>query len=230
MKGRRHHRRLERLRPRRGAGVRARRRRPRARRPARAKSPRGDPLVHRRRRGSHWRWKRTCRIRSTSPSSLVKAAPGTAGSTSGSTTREPRAVGRFDAIPLDDHAQVIETTLLGTLYGSYLALRQFRKQRRGTLINVGLRRGKVSVALLRVLRGGEARSRRAQRRAAARARGERRGPGHPRLHAPAGCPRHAVLPARRQLQRPRDPPRRPSTTRRKSSRRCSSSPEILGTR
>ncbi|MET0619894.1 MAG: SDR family NAD(P)-dependent oxidoreductase [Thermoanaerobaculia bacterium] len=46
------------------------------------------------------------------------------------------AVGRFDAIPLDDHAQVIETTLLGTLYGCYLALRQFRRQRQGTLINV----------------------------------------------------------------------------------------------
>ena len=46
------------------------------------------------------------------------------------------AVGRFDAIPLDDHAQVIERTLLGTLYGCYLALRQFRRQRQGTLINV----------------------------------------------------------------------------------------------
>ncbi len=39
------------------------------------------------------------------------------------------AVGRFDAIPLEDHAQVVETTLLGTLYGSYVALRQFRRQR-----------------------------------------------------------------------------------------------------
>ena len=53
------------------------------------------------------------------------------------------AVGRFDAIPLHDHAQVIETSLLGTLYGSYLALRQFRKQGRGTLINVGSVAGKV---------------------------------------------------------------------------------------
>ena len=42
------------------------------------------------------------------------------------------AVGRFDATPLHDHAQVIETTLLGTIYGSYLALRQFRKQRRAS--------------------------------------------------------------------------------------------------
>ena len=52
------------------------------------------------------------------------------------------AVGRFDAIPLHDHAQVIETTLLGTLYGSYLAIRQFLKQGRGTLINVGSVAGK----------------------------------------------------------------------------------------
>jgi NAD(P)-dependent dehydrogenase (short-subunit alcohol dehydrogenase family) len=54
------------------------------------------------------------------------------------------AVGRFDAIPLDDHAQVIETTLLGTLYGSYLAIRQFRRQRKGTLINVASVTGKVA--------------------------------------------------------------------------------------
>ena len=53
------------------------------------------------------------------------------------------AIGQFDAIPLHDHAQVIETTLLGTLYGSYVALRQFRKQRRGILINVGSVAGKV---------------------------------------------------------------------------------------
>jgi short-subunit dehydrogenase len=54
------------------------------------------------------------------------------------------AVGRFDAIPLDDHTQVIETTLLGTIYGSYVALREFRKQRKGTLINVASVTGKVA--------------------------------------------------------------------------------------
>ena len=54
------------------------------------------------------------------------------------------AVGRFDAIPLDDHAQVIETTLLGTVHGSYLAIRQFRKQRKGILINVASVTGKVA--------------------------------------------------------------------------------------
>ena len=54
------------------------------------------------------------------------------------------AVGRYDAIPLDDHTQVIETTLLGTVYGSYMAIRQFRKQRKGTLINVASVTGKVA--------------------------------------------------------------------------------------
>jgi short-subunit dehydrogenase len=54
------------------------------------------------------------------------------------------AIGRFDEIPLEDHVQVVETTLLGTLYGSYIALRQFRRQGRGTLINMGSIAGKVA--------------------------------------------------------------------------------------
>jgi short-subunit dehydrogenase len=54
------------------------------------------------------------------------------------------AVGRFEAIPLDDHTRVIETTLLGALYGSYIALRHFRRQKRGILINVASVTGKVA--------------------------------------------------------------------------------------
>src|SRR5262245_43341848 len=46
------------------------------------------------------------------------------------------AIGRFDLVPVEDHVQVIETTLCGTLFGSYFAIRQFRTQRHGTLINV----------------------------------------------------------------------------------------------
>lgn len=46
------------------------------------------------------------------------------------------ALGRFERIPLDDHEQVIGTNLLGTLYGSYFAYRQFLKQGAGILINV----------------------------------------------------------------------------------------------
>jgi len=46
------------------------------------------------------------------------------------------ALGRFERIPIEDHQQVIATNLMGTLYGSYYAYRQFLKQRAGVLINI----------------------------------------------------------------------------------------------
>ncbi len=57
------------------------------------------------------------------------------------------AIGRFDAIPLEDHEQVIRTDLLGTLYGSHHALKHFRKRGRGTLINVASMIGKIPAPL-----------------------------------------------------------------------------------
>jgi short-subunit dehydrogenase len=53
------------------------------------------------------------------------------------------ALGRFGDIPLDDHVQVIATNLLGTVYGSYEAWQQFRKQKSGTLINIASALGKI---------------------------------------------------------------------------------------
>src|SRR5262249_27126819 len=53
------------------------------------------------------------------------------------------ALGRFEEIPLADHVKVIETDLLGVLYGSYYAMRQFRAQEYGTLINIASVIGKV---------------------------------------------------------------------------------------
>lgn len=53
------------------------------------------------------------------------------------------ALGRFEEIPLADHVQVIETNLLGTIYGSYVALQQFRRQKQGTLINMASVLGKI---------------------------------------------------------------------------------------
>ena len=53
------------------------------------------------------------------------------------------AIGRFEDIPLEDHVRVIETDLLGTLYGSYFAMRQFRRQNSGILINISSVIGKV---------------------------------------------------------------------------------------
>ena len=46
-------------------------------------------------------------------------------------------IGRFDEVPMEEHEQVIATNLFGTMYGSQAALRQFREQGRGTLINIG---------------------------------------------------------------------------------------------
>jgi short-subunit dehydrogenase len=54
------------------------------------------------------------------------------------------AIGNFAEIPIADHHRVIETDLLGTIYGSYLALGQFQQQGFGTLINVASMIGKIS--------------------------------------------------------------------------------------
>ena len=53
------------------------------------------------------------------------------------------ALGNFEDVPLSDHIKVIETDLLGALYGIYFAMRQFRTQGSGTLINIASVLGKV---------------------------------------------------------------------------------------
>ena len=52
--------------------------------------------------------------------------------------------GRFNDSPIEEHEQVIRTNLLGTMYGSNAALRAFRRQGHGTLINVSSFAGVVS--------------------------------------------------------------------------------------
>jgi short-subunit dehydrogenase len=47
------------------------------------------------------------------------------------------AIGPFWDIPLSDQARVIDVNLKGFIYGSYVAIQQFRKQGYGTLINMG---------------------------------------------------------------------------------------------
>jgi short-subunit dehydrogenase len=47
------------------------------------------------------------------------------------------AVGRFDTIPMADHARLIDVNLKGVIYGSHAAMRQFVRQRAGVLINIG---------------------------------------------------------------------------------------------
>jgi len=53
------------------------------------------------------------------------------------------AVGRFEDVPLADHFKVIQIDLMGTLYGSYFAMLQFRRQEHGILINIASVGGKV---------------------------------------------------------------------------------------
>lgn len=55
------------------------------------------------------------------------------------------ALGPFEKVPLSDHVKVIETDLLGTLYGSYFAYRTFLEQGGGTLINVASELGRHTV-------------------------------------------------------------------------------------
>jgi short-subunit dehydrogenase len=54
------------------------------------------------------------------------------------------ALGRFDEVPLEDHVKVVTTDLLGVIFGSYHALRHFRSQGRGVLINVASALGKMA--------------------------------------------------------------------------------------
>src|SRR4051812_8701851 len=54
------------------------------------------------------------------------------------------AVGKFDEIKPEEHRRVVETNLNGTINGSWYALRKFKEQRQGVLINVSSVVGKVT--------------------------------------------------------------------------------------
>lgn len=47
------------------------------------------------------------------------------------------ALGPFWDIPIEDHARVIDVNLKGLVYGAHAAVRQFRHQGFGTLVNIG---------------------------------------------------------------------------------------------
>jgi len=57
------------------------------------------------------------------------------------------ALGRFEEIPLEDHFKVVETVLLGVITGSFFAMKYFKTQRQGILINVASLLGKVPTPL-----------------------------------------------------------------------------------
>lgn len=56
------------------------------------------------------------------------------------------SLGRFEETPVEDHARVMAVNLGGVLYGSHAALRQFRVQSFGTLVNVSSVEGRVPLA------------------------------------------------------------------------------------
>jgi short-subunit dehydrogenase len=55
------------------------------------------------------------------------------------------AAGRFEDVPLEDHLRVIDVNVNGVITGSHYAMRQFRRQGAGTLINVASMTGRVSI-------------------------------------------------------------------------------------
>jgi NAD(P)-dependent dehydrogenase (short-subunit alcohol dehydrogenase family) len=56
------------------------------------------------------------------------------------------AVGRFEDVPMDVFRRVLDTNFLGTVYGARAALRQFRAQQRGVLVNVASVLGRAGTA------------------------------------------------------------------------------------
>lgn len=56
------------------------------------------------------------------------------------------AIGRFWEIPIEDHGRLTDINLNGVIYGSHVALRQFRAQGDGTLVNVGSIESQVPLA------------------------------------------------------------------------------------
>jgi short-subunit dehydrogenase len=56
------------------------------------------------------------------------------------------AIGPFDQVPAEDHARVVDVNLNGVIYGSHVALQQFRKQRAGVLVNLGSVESEIPLA------------------------------------------------------------------------------------
>lgn len=53
------------------------------------------------------------------------------------------AFGTFEEIPLADHHRLIDVNLKGVITGSHYAMKQFRKQKQGTLINISSVTGRI---------------------------------------------------------------------------------------
>lgn len=56
------------------------------------------------------------------------------------------AIGEFEKVPLEDHARIVDVNLKGVIYGSHVALRQFRQQGQGVLMNIGSVESEIPLA------------------------------------------------------------------------------------
>jgi short-subunit dehydrogenase len=56
------------------------------------------------------------------------------------------AIGRFEEIPIADHTRVVDVNLKGVIFGSHVAMRQFKAQGQGVLINLGSVESQVPLA------------------------------------------------------------------------------------
>ncbi len=56
------------------------------------------------------------------------------------------AIGRFEDIPVADHSRLIDVNLKGVIHGSHAAMRQFRAQGHGSLVNIGSVESEIPLA------------------------------------------------------------------------------------
>ncbi|HEY0845863.1 MAG TPA: SDR family NAD(P)-dependent oxidoreductase [Noviherbaspirillum sp.] len=56
------------------------------------------------------------------------------------------AIGRFEDIPVEDHARIVAVNVNGVIYGSHAALRLFRSQGSGALVNIGSVESEIPLA------------------------------------------------------------------------------------
>jgi short-subunit dehydrogenase len=57
------------------------------------------------------------------------------------------SIGRFEEVPVADHARVVEVNLNGVIHGSHAALRRFRaREGQGTLVNMASVEGRIPLA------------------------------------------------------------------------------------
>jgi short-subunit dehydrogenase len=55
-------------------------------------------------------------------------------------------IGRFEDVPIADHSRVVDVNLKGVIFGSHVAIRQFKAQRQGVLINLGSVESQIPLA------------------------------------------------------------------------------------